>query len=161
MTLAKRIGWILLAFFGSSILTTLANFVLQIVITFLDVVTRWEESSGSLLALWLVTGVFTTVFTTGMTERLGAVPGGDHRLSGSVCVGLSAAFICLYLYLIRYEGFGGWPLERFMIFEDGWVTIAFFTGAGAMGLVVRKLDERPGPRPMPPARESGRSRSSR
>jgi hypothetical protein len=119
------------------------NFLAQIALIFVDLLTRLESSSAAILALWFVTGVFTTVFALGDPDR-----SPDHaRFGGNLLLALSLAAIGLAVAWATALGPGGDPLEFSLMFTNTWVVIAFFAGSGAMAWVFRKL----GPERRPPA----------
>ena len=111
------------------------NFVAQIALLFVDLLSRLDSSSAAILALWFVTGVFTTVLTVGDPDH---TP--DHsRFSGNVLLGLALLAIALSIVWGATLGGGGDPLEFSLMFTNVWVVIAFFAGSGAMAWVFRQL----------------------
>lgn len=138
----RRILRVLLSFVLAMAAACVANFVLQIAMVFLDVLTRLESSSAAILVLWFVTGVFTTVFAVGDLD----VPPGNGRFGGTVVLVLSIAAIVVSIVLATNGCPGGDPLEFSLMFTNVWVVIAFFAGAGAMAFVLRLADtpRRPG-----------------
>ncbi|MBK8978642.1 MAG: hypothetical protein IPM29_22320 [Planctomycetes bacterium] len=109
------------------------NFVAQIAMVFLDVLTRLESSSAAILALWFVTGVFTTVFTCGDLDE----PSGDGRFRATVVLWLSCVAVVASIVAACLGWPGGDPLEFSLLFTNVWVVIACFLGAGVMASVLR------------------------
>ncbi|HRF19547.1 MAG TPA: hypothetical protein PK977_15335, partial [Chitinophagaceae bacterium] len=67
----KNIAWNTLAFILMTVAVCIVNYILQIIIIFMDVFSRrLEESVAYIIVLWLVTGIFGSVFTTGLAEHL-------------------------------------------------------------------------------------------
>lgn len=142
MQFVRRILRVLLSFALTMAAACVANFVLQVAMVFLDVLTRLESSSAAILVLWFVTGVFTTVVAVGDLD----VPPGNGRFGGTVVLGLAIAAIGASIVLAMNDCPGGDPLEFSLMFTNVWVVIAFFAGAGAMAFVLRLADtpRRPG-----------------
>ena len=109
------------------------NFIAQVAMIVLDVLTRLESSSAAIVALWFVTGVFTTVFAVGDLEQ----PPGQARLRARVVLGASAAAVVSSIVAACLGCPGGDPLEFSLLFTNVWVVIAFYVGTGAMALVLR------------------------
>lgn len=123
-----------------------ANFVAQVAMVFLDVLTRLDSSSLAILVLWFVTGVFTTIFAVGELDR----PPGNGLFGATVVGALAIAALTVAIVLLATGHHGGDPLEFSLMFTNVRVVIAFFAGAGAMAFVLR-LACAP-PRAAPPAK---------
>jgi hypothetical protein len=104
------------------------------------VVTRLESTSASMIALWLVTGVFTTVITAGVLEQLAGKREAGLPFVGRVSLAISVAAVVLTVVLMLSGHEGRDPMEFSLMFTNGWVVLAFFVGSGLMGAVVRTLD---------------------
>jgi hypothetical protein len=141
MPSVPRILRVLASFALTMLAACVANFVLQIGMIFLDVLTRLESSSAAILALWFVTGVFTTVIGIGELDR----PPGNGRFGGTVVLVLSVVAIAAAIVLAWNDCPGGDPLDFSLMFTNVWVVIAFFAGSGAMAAVIRLADT-PAPR---------------
>jgi uncharacterized membrane protein YGL010W len=131
------------AFALALVSTCVANFVLQLGLIFVDVLTRLEESAAMVLASWFVTGVFTTVFAIGWHEQF---VGKEHfrwRTSGNVALLISALVLAVTIVLICR----GWswrdPQDWSLLTENPWNVVACFTGSGGMAAVGRTLDSPP------------------
>lgn len=109
------------------------NFVAQVAMIFVDLLTRLDSSSAAILALWFVTGVFHTVFTVGDLEQ----PPGNARFRALVVLVLSVVAVAASIAAWSFGCPGGDPLEFSLMFTNVWVVIAHFTGAGAMAFVLR------------------------
>lgn len=132
-------GRILLWFFGWKVATAIAATLAQLGLFLVDL----EATPLLVPALWLVTGVFTAVFASGVTDYMGEIPGGKHRRVGTVLVALAVVAIAAAVYLIVEHDFGGDPAESFLPFTNGYVVVSFYLGVGLAGLVIRSMDERP------------------
>ncbi len=133
MPIVPRILRVLVSFALTMAAACVANFVLQIGMIFLDVLTRLESSSAAILALWFVTGVFTTVVGVGDLDK----PPGNGRFGSTVVLVLSVIAVVVSIVLAIKGWLGGDPLEFSLMFTNVWVVIAFFVGSGAMAAVVR------------------------
>lgn len=111
------------------------NFLAQIALIFVDLLSRLDSSSAAILALWFVTGVFTTVFALGDPDL-----SPDHaRFGGNLLLAISLAAIGFAIAWATTLGPGGDPLEFSLMFTNAWVVIVFFAGSGAMAWVFRNL----------------------
>lgn len=143
MSLASRTLRVVLSFALTMVAACVVNFVLQLGMIFLDVLTRLDSSSGAILALWFVTGVFTTVIGIGEWDR----PPGNARFAGTVVLALSVVAVAVSVALAVTGSCGGDPLEFSLMFTNVWVVLAFFVGAGAMAWVMRLASTPPAAKP--------------
>lgn len=125
---ARALGWFVLAAIGASA----ANFLLQVGLVFVDVLTREDSSPFAIVALWLVTGVLSTVLTVRELAQPARV-----RCEATVVLVASAIGFAAALVQLAGDWPGRDPEEYAFVFESAWVTLAFFTGSGAMAGVLR------------------------
>ena len=134
----KNVG-ILLSFLLATLLVCIGNFVLQILLIFLDIATRLDSSSLMVIVLWIVTGVFATVFTKGIAEL---VAGADttYRQTSTIVLIIAVLAIAVAVTGLSRGLFRRSPEEFSLLFSNGWVFISYFAGAAGMALIMRKLD---------------------
>ena len=138
----KTITWNVLAFFLSTAAVCIANYLLQIIIIFMDILSRRiAESSVYIIILWLVTGVFGAVFTTGLAEQLVKKESFTYRISGNTILTISVLAIIPAILIISKGGFMHDPKEFSLLLSNGYVWIAYFTGAGIAAAILRNLDK--------------------
>ena len=106
------------------------NFVMQIGMIFLDVLTRLESSSGAILTLWFVTGVFTAVVGVGELDK----PPGNGRFGGTVVLVLSIVAVALSNVpeaIAASSGLAraGWASRRILRL---WLLVAVVSGLSAL-----------------------------
>lgn len=133
MPLVSRVVRVLASFALWMAGLCVVNFVAQVAMVFLDVLTRLDSSSLAILALWFVTGVFNTIFAVGELDH----PPGKGRFGATVVGALAIVALVVAIVLATTGHRGGDPLEFSLMFTNVWVVIAFFTGAGAMAFVLR------------------------
>lgn len=130
----------MLSFVIATVAVCIANFILQIILIFTDIVTRMESSSVMVIVLWVVTGVFGTVFTLGVAEQLAGKQKDIYAQAGNVVLLVSLLAIAFSLFFLSRGLFRRDPKEFSLLFSNGYVFISYFTGAAAMALIMRKLD---------------------
>lgn len=137
----KRILQTVIAFALGTFGVCIANFVIQFLLIFVDIISRQDASSAMVIVLWLVTGVFGAVFSVSFTEQMLGKEGFTHKESGTV-IGV-VSVICIGLaFLFFSQGFFKRNASDFsLLFSNAWVFISYFTGAGAMSLILRKMDK--------------------
>jgi hypothetical protein len=133
VSLVSRVSMVLVSFALAMLCLCVVNFLAQIAMIFLDVVTRLDSSSAAILALWFVTGVFTTIFAVGELDR----PPGNGFFRATVVCALAIIALGIAIVFAATGRHGGDPLEFSLMFTNVWVVIAHFLGAGAMALVLR------------------------
>ena len=138
MSLLSRVARVLVSFALAMLCLCVVNFLAQIVMIFLDVVTRLDSSSAAILALWFVTGVFTTIFAVGELDR----PPGNGFFRATVVGVLAIVALGIAIAFAATGRHGGDPLEFSLMFTNVWVVIAHFFGVGAMALVLRLACDR-------------------
>jgi hypothetical protein len=131
--LPLRVSRVLVSFALAMLCMCVVNFLAQIVMIFLDVLTRLDSSSAAILALWFVTGVFTTVFAVGELDS----PPGNGWFRATVIGALAIVALVIAIAFAATGQYGGDPLEFSLMFTNVWVVIAHFLGVGAMALVLR------------------------
>ncbi len=129
-----------LSFVIATVAVCIANFVLQIILIFTDIVTRMESSSVMVIVLWIVTGVFGTVFTLAVAEQLAGKQKDIYAKAGNAVLLLSLFAIAFAVFYLSRGHFRRDPKEFSLLFSNGYVFISYFSGAAAMALIMRKLD---------------------
>jgi hypothetical protein len=141
MTPLKKNGYILLSFIITIVILCVVNYVFQIAVIFLDIISRRLNSSAAyVIVLWLVTGVFTTVFTEGVAEQLAGKEHSSYKNVGTVVLITSCLALVFSISLLLAGEFRHDPEEFSLLLSNGYVFTAFFAGTAAMALVFRKLD---------------------
>jgi hypothetical protein len=138
VSLLSRVARVLVSFALAMLCLCVANFLAQIAMIFLDVLTRLDSSSAAILALWFVTGVFTTIFAVGELDQ----PPGNGFFRATVVGVLAIVVLVIAIAFAATGHHGGDPLEFSLMFTNVWVVIAHFLGAGAMALVLRLACDR-------------------
>lgn len=136
----KRTAYTVLAFAAVMVATCILNFLLQLAFIFFDLISRRDASSAYIIALWVVTGVFTTVLAAGLAEQFLGKENFSYKQTGFIFIVISAAAAAFAVVLLAAGHFRHNPQEFSLIFSNGYVFLSFFIGAGAMALVMRKLD---------------------
>ena len=136
----KKIAALFLSFIIATIVVCVANFLLQIVLIFTDIVTRLESSSAMVIVLWIVTGVFGAVFTIAAAEQLVGKHKEMYALAGNLVLVASLLAIAFAVFFLSRGLFRRDPKEFTLLFSNGYVFISYFAGAAAMALILRKLD---------------------
>lgn len=137
----SRIFQIILAFALGTFAVCIANFVLQFLLIFVDIISRMDASSAMVIVLWLVTGVFGAVFSLSIAEQVTVKSGFTHKETGTVMLLISLLAIGLAIMFFDKGLFRRSASDFSLLFSNAWVFIAYFTGAGGMSLVLRKLDK--------------------
>ena len=138
----KNIAWNILAFIVMTIAVCIVNYILQIIIIFMDIFSRrLEESVAYVVVLWLVTGVFGSVFTTGLAEHLVKKESFTYKVSGNTILLISLLAIIPAILLMSRGDFMHNPKEFTLLLSNGYVWVAYFAGAGAMAAILRNLDK--------------------
>lgn len=136
----KKTATLLLSFILATVVVCIANFVLQIILIFTDIVTRMSTSSVMVIVLWLVTGVFGAVFTVAGAEQLSGGKKDIYKQAGNLVLVASLLAIALAVFFLSRGHFRRDPKEFSLLFSNGYVFISYFTGAAGMSLILRKLD---------------------
>jgi len=138
----KNIAWNILAFLLMTIAVCIVNYILQIIIIFMDIFSRrLEESVVYVIVLWLVTGVFGSVFTTGLAEHLVKKENFTYKVSGNTILLVSVLAIIPAIILMSKGDFMRNPKEFTLLLSNGYVWVAYFVGTGAMAAILRNLDK--------------------
>lgn len=136
----KKIAALLVSFVIATVAVCIANFVLQIILIFTDIVTRLESSSAMVIVLWIVTGVFGTVFTLAVAEQLSGKQKDIFAQAGNAVLVISLLAIAFSVFFLNRGLFRRDPKDFSLLFSNGYVFISYFAGAAAMALILRKLD---------------------
>lgn len=138
----KKIAWNVLAFFLVTIAISIANYILQVIIIFMDIFSRRiAESSAYIIVLWLVTGIFAAVFTTGLAEQLVKKENFNYKFTGNTILLVSILAIIPAILLMSMGDFMHDPKEFTLLLSNGFVWVSYFVGAGAMAAIFRNLDK--------------------
>lgn len=138
----KNIAWNVLAFAIVTIAVCIVNYILQIIIIFMDILSRRiAESSAYIIVLWLVTGIFAAVFTTGLAENLVKKENFTYRVTGNSIIVISVLAIIPAIILMSNGHFMHDPKEFTLLLSNGYVWVAYFVGAGGMSAILRNLDK--------------------
>jgi glucan phosphoethanolaminetransferase (alkaline phosphatase superfamily) len=132
---------IILAFAITTAVMCVLNFVAQIVLIFIDIISRWESSSALTIVLWIVTGVFGAVFT-GLTATL-FLPEKEitYRLTYNPVMIVSIVAIALAVALMVHGDFIEDVDDFTLFFSNGFVFVSYFIGSGGFALIGRNLDK--------------------
>ena len=137
----KNIASCTLSFFIATVLVCIANFILQVILIFTDIMTRLNSSSAMVIVLWIVTGVFGAVFTIAAAEQLAGKQKEIYAQAGNVVLVVSLLAIAFAVFFLSRGLFRRDPKEFSLLFSNGYVFISYFSGAAAMALILRKLDK--------------------
>lgn len=138
----KNIAWNTLAFILMTVAVCIVNYILQIIIIFMDIFSRrLEESVAYIIVLWLVTGIFGSVFTTGLAEHLVKKENFTYKVSGNTILVISILAIIPAIVIMSKGHFMYNPKEFTLLLSNGYVWVAYFAGAGGMAAILRNLDK--------------------
>ncbi len=140
MSTGKKISIIILSFIGAIIGVSIANFLLQIAIIFLDVVTRFSSSSAYVIVLWIVTGVFAAVFAFGIAEHFVGKENFTHKFTGNTIIVVSLLAIAFAIIMLSNGEFKHNPSEFSLLLSNGYVFLSFFAGSAAMAAILKNVD---------------------
>ena len=131
---------LVLSFLIATVGVCIANFVIQVLLIFTDIVTRWESTSVSVIVLWIVTGVFGAVFGVAMGDQLTGKRPDIYKQTGNTILLVSLVAIAIAVYLLSQGHFKKNPKEFSLILSNGYVFLSYFVGSGGMSLILRNLD---------------------
>ncbi len=140
MSTGKKIFITILCFIGAIIAVGIANYVLQIAVIFLDVVTRLSSTSAFVIVLWIVTGVFGAVFTGSGAEQFLGKENFSYKFTGNTIIVISLLSILFAIIMLSKGEFKRSPSEFSLLLSNGYVFLSFFVGSAAMGAILRNLD---------------------
>ncbi len=115
------------------------NFVAQIALIFMDVVSRLESSAALTQVLWFVTGVFGSIFTEATAGMFLKKEEITYHLVHYPILIISIVAIALAVVLMSMGEFVADPVEFTLIFSNGFVFLSYFLGAGGFSFIGRKL----------------------
>lgn len=136
----KKISLNILAFLLGTVAVCFANFILQFVLIFVDIISRMEASSFMVIVLWLVTGVFGAVISVSVAEHLLGKPLFTYKESAITISVTAVIAIGLAILLFGKNYFNRSASDFSLLFSNGYVFIAYCTGAAGMGLILKNLD---------------------
>jgi H+/Cl- antiporter ClcA len=140
MSTNKKILITILCFIVAIIGVSIVNYVLQIAVIFLDIVSRLSASSAFVIVLWIVTGVFGAVFAVSGAEHFIGKANFTHKLSGNTVVVVSLLAIVFAVIMLSKGEFKHNPSEFSLLLSNGYIFLSFFAGSAAMGAILRNLD---------------------
>jgi H+/Cl- antiporter ClcA len=130
---------IILAFIITTFIMCVVNFIGQIVLIFIDVVSRMESSSALTIVLWIVTGVFAAIFTQATAEQFIAKKEITYRLVHWPILIISMVAIVIAVVLMIQGEFISDPADYTLLFSNGFTFISYFLGTGGFAFIGRKL----------------------
>lgn len=130
---------IILAFMITTFILCVVNFIVQIALIFIDVVSRMETSSALTIVLWIVTGVFGAIFTEATAELFIDKKEITYPLVHGPILIVSIAAIILAVVLMIQGEFISDPADFTLLFSNGFVFISYFLGTGGFAFIGRKL----------------------
>ena len=102
---------------------------------------RIAGSSAYIIVLWLVTGVFGALFTTGLAEYLVKKENFTYRISGNTILLISVVAIIPAIVIMSRGDFMHNPEEFTLLLSNGYVWVSYFVGAGVMAAILKNLDK--------------------
>ncbi len=130
---------IFLAFLISTFVLCVLNFIAQIALIFIDIISRWESTSALTIVLWIVTGVFGAIFTESAAGLFINKNQISYRLIHTPVLFVSLAAILLAVFLMVQGEFIADPSEFTLLFSNGIVFISYFIGSAGFAFLARKL----------------------
>ncbi len=130
---------IVLAFLITTIIMGAVNFVAQIALLFMDLLSRWESSSALIVVLWIVTGVFASIFTEAVAGLFLNKKEITYRLIHYPVLVVYVIAIVMALVFMFQGHFISDIAEYTLLFSNGFVFISYFFGAAAMSFIGRNL----------------------
>ncbi len=137
--MTKKYFFVVLSFFITTGIFCVINFVAQIVLIFVDTVSRWESSSLLTLVLWFVTGVFASILTEAAASVFIAKEEITYPLLHTPILIMSIIAIVLAIVLMFMGELEADNVEFTLLFSNGYVFISYFIGTGAFSWIARKL----------------------
>ena len=115
------------------------NFIAQIALIFMDVVSRLESSSALTLVLWFVTGVFSAIFTEATAGMFMKKEEITYPLVHYPILIISILMIVLAVVLMLMGELEADNVEFTLLFSNGFVFLSYFLGTGGFSFIGRKL----------------------
>lgn len=140
MTGAKKILITISSFVAAIVMACIGNFILQVLVIFLDIVSRMSGSSAYVIVLWIVTGVFGAIFAVSIAEQFLGKNNFSHRFTGNVILTVSVLAILFAFILLSKGEFRQNPSEFSLLLSNGYVFLSFFAGSAAMAAILRNMD---------------------
>lgn len=137
--MTKKYLLIVLSFLITTLIFCVINFVAQIILIFVDVVSRWESSALLTLVLWFVTGVFSSIFTEAAASMFIAKEEITYPLLHTPILITSIIAIALGVLLMFMGELEADNVEFTLLLSNGYVFISYFVGTGAFSWIARKL----------------------
>lgn len=130
---------IILAFIITTSIMCVLNFIAQIALIFLSLVSRLESSSALTLVLWFVTGVFGAIFTEAAAGMFLKKEDITYPLVHTPIFMVSIVAVVLAVVLLLMGEFVADPAEFTLLFSNGFVFLSYFVGTGGFSFIGRKL----------------------
>jgi len=130
---------IILAFIITTAIMCVVNFVGQIVLIFVDIVSRMESSSALTLVLWFVTGVFASIFTEAAAGIFLKKEDITYPLLHTPILIISIMAVVLAIVLLFMGEFVADNEEFTLLFSNGFVFLSYFLGTGGFSYIGRTL----------------------
>lgn len=130
---------IVFAFLITTMIMSAVNFVAQIALIFMDLLSRWESSSALIVVLWIVTGVFASIFTEGIAGLFINKKEITYRLVHYPVLVVSVMAMVMALVFMFQGHFISDVAEYTLLFSNGFVFVSYFLGAAVMSFIGRNL----------------------
>jgi len=115
------------------------NFIAQIALIFMDVVSRLESSSALTLVLWFVTGVFGAIFTEATAGIFMKKEEITYPLVHYPILIVSILMIVLAVVLMLTGELEADNVEFTLLFSNGFVFLSYFLGTGGFSFIGTRL----------------------
>jgi hypothetical protein len=135
MAPSKKILLIIAAFLLTAVATCICNFIIQLLLDIIDALPLRKSNSGLAIgALWLVTGVFCTVFTIVTAEYFLKKENTSER---QVMMVATIIFLMIFAYSLwgLFAGRGKSLMDYSFLFENPVAQCCFAVGGGAMSII--------------------------
>jgi len=130
---------IVLAFIITTMIMCVVNFIAQLALIFMSVVSRLEPSSALVLVLWFVTGVFSAIFTEATAGMFMKKEEITYPLVHYPIFIVSLLMIMLAVVLMLMGELETNNVEFTLLFSNGFVFISYFLGTGGFSFIGKKL----------------------
>ncbi len=139
-SLRKGIIFSGVSFLFSIVAVCIINYILQILVVFLDIITRLSSSTAFVIVLWIVTGVFAVVFAFSWVEAYTGKGNISYKLTGNTVMIISTVAMVMAIVLLLKGEFNHNPSEFSLLLSNGYIFLSFFAGSATMAAIMRNLD---------------------